>query len=167
RNALLVETIQGMEDVKALQAEQKFQLSWNHYNATTASANLRLKALTHRLQYWSQSMQTLVFAVVIFFGAPMVMAGDLTTGALVAASILGSRMMAPMAQLTQVIIRWQQAKTALAGLDKLMQLPTDHPEHSHKVHRAHLYGDYVLDQAVFAYGDDSPVLQVSQLKIRA
>ncbi|MCK3864985.1 ABC transporter transmembrane domain-containing protein, partial [Pseudomonas sp. B329] len=67
RNALLVETIQGMEDVKALQAEQKFQLSWNHYNATTASANLRLKALTHRLQYWSQSMQTLVFAVVIFF----------------------------------------------------------------------------------------------------
>lgn len=167
RNALLVETIQGLDDVKALQAEQKFQLSWNHYNSTTASANLRLKALTHRLQYWSQSVQTLVFALVIFFGAPMVMAGELTTGALVAASILGSRMMAPMAMLTQVIIRWQQAKTALDGLDKLMQLPTDHPEHAHKVHRQHLYGDYELSQAKFAYGEDSPVLQVETLSVRA
>lgn len=167
RNALLVETIQGLDDVKALQAEQKFQLSWNHYNSTTASANLRLKALTHRLQYWSQSVQTLVFALVIFFGAPMVMAGDLTTGSLVAASILGSRMMAPMAMLTQVIIRWQQAKTALSGLDKLMQLPTDHPEHAHKVHRQHLYGDYELSQAKFAYGEDSPVLRVDQLSISA
>ncbi|OLF52215.1 type I secretion system permease/ATPase [Pseudomonas chlororaphis] len=167
RNALLVEAIQGLEDVKALQAEQKFQLSWNHYNATTAAANLQLKALTHRLQYWSQSVQTLVFAVVIFFGAPMVMVGDLTTGSLVAASILGSRMMAPMAQLTQVIIRWQQAKTALAGLDKLMALPTDYPEHSHKVHRAHLYGDYVLDKAVFAYGPDRPALHVERMSIRA
>lgn len=167
RNALLVETIQGLDDVKALQAEQKFQLSWNHYNSTTASANLRLKALTHRLQYWSQSVQTLVFALVIFFGAPMVMAGELTTGSLVAASILGSRMMAPMAMLTQVIIRWQQAKTALSGLDKLMQLPTDHPEHAHKVHRQHLYGDYQLSQAKFAYGEDSPVLRVDQLSISA
>ncbi|QQZ44335.1 type I secretion system permease/ATPase [Pseudomonas sp. SK3(2021)] len=167
RNALLVETIQGLDDVKALQAEQKFQSSWNHYNSTTASANLRLKALTHRLQYWSQSVQTLVFALVIFFGAPMVMAGDLTTGSLVAASILGSRMMAPMAMLTQVIIRWQQAKTALSGLNQLMQLPTDHPEHAHKVHRAHLYGDYELSQAKFAYGEGSPVLRVEQLSISA
>lgn len=167
RNGLLVETIQGLDDVKALQAEQKFQLSWNHYNATTADANLRLKSLTHCLQHWSHSVQTLVFAVVICVGAPLVMVGELTTGSLVAASILGSRMMAPMSQLTQVIIRWQQAKTALDGLNRLMALPTDHPEHSHKVHRAHLYGDYWVDQALFAYGEGPPVLQVKRLSICA
>ncbi|WP_425975269.1 hypothetical protein [Pseudomonas plecoglossicida] len=58
----------------------------------------------------------------------MVIAGDLTTGSLVAASMLSSRMMAPLAQLTHVLTRWQQAKVALQGLDKLMQSPVDHPK---------------------------------------
>src|SRR5690606_29291548 len=33
RNALLVEAIQGNEDIKLLQAESRFQNHWNHYTA--------------------------------------------------------------------------------------------------------------------------------------
>src|SRR5690554_7574286 len=62
-----------------------------------------------------------VFAVVVFVGAPMVISGDLTTGALVAASILSSRMLGPMGQITQVLTRWQHAKVAIEAAESLMQ----------------------------------------------
>ncbi|WP_066963419.1 type I secretion system permease/ATPase [Microbulbifer sp. Q7] len=170
RNAMLVETVQGMEDIKALQAEQRFQQQWNHYNAVTAESNLRLRGLIGRLVTWTHNVQSSVFALIVLFGAPMVMAGDMTTGSLVAASILGSRMMAPMSQITQVLSRWQQAKYALKGLDQIMHLPVDHPEGSRRVHLPSIRGNYQLRQAAFKYsaGDDGvPALQVDSLRIKA
>lgn len=168
RSAMLVETIQGLDDIKALQAEQRFQQQWNHYNATCGDASLRLRLLTNKLVAWSNNVQGSVFAVVVVFGAPMVMASDMTTGSLVAASILASRMMAPMSQITQVLTRWQQAKVALQGLNRIMELPVDHPEGSKRVHLPVIKGQYALSQATFQYSDDAPVpaLRVADLKIQ-
>lgn len=168
RSAMLVETVQGLDDIKALQAEQRFQQQWNHYNASCADANLHLRLLTNRLINWSNTVQGSVFALVIVFGAPLVMASDMTTGSLVAASILSSRMMAPMSQLTQVLTRWQQAKVALKSLNNIMELPVDHAEGSKRVHLPVVRGDYVLAQAAFQYTDDAPTpaLWVADLKIK-
>ncbi|KUJ81655.1 type I secretion system permease/ATPase [Microbulbifer flavimaris] len=168
RNAMLVESVQGMEDIKVLQAEQRFQQQWNHFNAVTADSNLELRYLVSKLVTWTHNVQSSVFAVIVLFGAPMVMAGDLTTGALVAASILGSRMMSPIAQVTQILSRWQQARMALKGLDQIMQLPVDHAEGSKRVHKSTIHGDYEFRQAAFSYDADAPdpALQVPGLVIR-
>jgi ATP-binding cassette, subfamily C, bacterial LapB len=168
RSAMLVETIQGLDDIKALQAEQRFEHQWNHYNATCGDASLRLRMLTNKLMAWTNNVQGSVFAVVVVFGAPMVMASDMTTGSLVAASILASRMMAPMSQVTQVLTRWQQAKVALQSLNRLMELPVDHAEGSQRVHLPVVRGHYVLKQAAFQYSDDAPApaLLVADLQIQ-
>ncbi|MFP3786882.1 type I secretion system permease/ATPase, partial [Burkholderia sp. SIMBA_024] len=49
RNAMLVEAVQGIEDIKTLQAEDHFQQRWNHYNAVSADGQLRLRAITNGL----------------------------------------------------------------------------------------------------------------------
>lgn len=167
RSAMLVETVQGLDDIKMLQAEQRFQQQWNHYNATAAEASLRSRTLTSGLVTWTHSVQGGVFAVVVVFGAPMVMAGDMTTGSLVAASILASRMMAPMSQITLVLTRWQQAKVALQGLHRIMQMPVDQAEGSKRVHLPLVRGDYEFKQAQFKYAEDAPMpaLTVKDLKI--
>ncbi|MFJ3055094.1 ATP-binding cassette domain-containing protein, partial [Herbaspirillum sp. NPDC087042] len=167
RNAMLVESIQGLDEIKALQAEARFERQWNQYNAACAHTNLHLRTLTNGLVTWTQNVQGAVFAVVIVIGAPMVIAGDLTTGSLVAASMLSSRMMAPLAQLTHVLTRWQQAKVALKGLDKLMQSPVDHPEGEARVHLPAIRGEYRLRQANFRYDPEAPpVLNIGQLDIQ-
>lgn len=168
RNAMLVEAVQGLDDIKSLQAEPSFQHQWNHYNSTTADSSLRLRTLTNSLVVWTQNVQNAVFAVVIVFGAPMVIAGELTTGSLVAASMLASRMMGPMSQLTHVLTRWQQAKVALQGLNRLMQAPVDSPEGSQRVHLPVVNGHYRLKDAAFRYSaeDTVPALFVSNLVIR-
>src|SRR5690606_4687960 len=164
RNAMLVESIQGLEDIKSLQAEERFQQRWNHLNAVTGEAQIRLRNLTNSLNAWTHNVQLGVFAVIVFFGAPLVMAGDMTTGALVAASILGSRMMAPMGQVAQLLSRVQHARVAARGLDELMKLPIDHPEEENRVHIPQIAGHFEFRAAVFRYGDENtpPALTVRE-----
>lgn len=167
RNAMLVETVQGIEDIKCLQAEDRFQQQWNHFNAVTGEAQIRLRSVTNGLSVWTQNVQTGVYALTVFIGAPMVISGDITTGALVGASILGSRMLAPMAQFTQIAGRLQHARIAKQGLDRLMQMPVDHPDSETRIHCPHIKGSYLLKNALFRYGDESspPALLVRDLKI--
>ncbi|QDY69417.1 type I secretion system permease/ATPase [Qingshengfaniella alkalisoli] len=165
RSAMLVEAIQGLDDIKALQAETRFQNLWNHYNETTAGSAMELRDLVGRLTSWAQSVQGGVFAVVIFFGAPMVMAGDMSTGVLVAASMLSSRMLAPLASVTQILNRWQQARVAREALDGLMALPVDSPEEQQRIHKPSIHGAFRLKSAVFGHDPQTPVLKVGQLRI--
>jgi ATP-binding cassette subfamily C protein LapB len=169
RNALLIEAIQGLDDIKSMQAELRFQQLWNDCNSAVAQATMATRHITHWLTYWSQSVQTSVFAVVVLFGAPLVMQGDMTTGALVAASILSSRMLAPMGQFTQILTRWQQTRIAMESLDTIMQLPVDHPDDTRLIHQPVLHGDYVFKDAAVRYAPDTPApaLQIPALTIHA
>lgn len=168
RNAILIEAIQGNEDIKTLQAEQRFQHQWNNYNAVLTDANLRLRSLTSTLTGWTQGIQTATFALIVLFGAPMVINGDLSTGSLIAASILSGRMIAPMAGLTQVLIRWQQAKSAYQGINDLMKLPVDSLVGKNKVHKSVILGNYKVQGASFFYAQDSqiPALLIKKLEIK-
>lgn len=167
RNAMLVEAVQGIEDIKVLQAEQRFQNQWNHYNAINADSGLALRDLLNRLNNWMQTVQGAAFAVVVFFGAPFVMIGEMSTGVLVASSILVSRMLAPLSSITTVLNRWQQAKVAAESLGQLMKLPVDNPQDETRVHRPVLRGDFELTGAVFSYDGETPALTVKSLKIGA
>lgn len=169
RNAILIETIQGADDIKSLQAEQRFQGQWNHFNTITADASLKLRSVVGMLLTWTHNVQSSVFAVIVLFGAPMVMEGAITTGTLVAASILGSRMMTPMANITRVLTRWQQAKSAKQGIDHLMQLPVDNPTSEKRVAKPIITGNFHFKHAVFQYGGDGqePALIIPELNIYA
>ncbi|POT56299.1 type I secretion system permease/ATPase [Citrobacter amalonaticus] len=167
RNAVLVESVQGLEDIKLMQAENRFLQQWNSYIRITGESGLRTRKLTQGLIGWGMSVQSLVYAAVIMFGAPMVIEGTMTTGSVVAASMLGSRMIAPMANLCGVLARWQQVKAAKMGLDSIMQLPTETQRDESLVHQEIFHGHYLFENAHFRYhNDDQRVpLRISRLEI--
>lgn len=169
RNALLVEAIQGIDDIKALQVEDAFQQKWNQHNAVAAQVQLKLRSITNGLTAWSSTIQNLTFSAVIVIGVPMVIDGDMTTGALFGCSILGSRMMAPMAQLTQILGRYQQAKVGLKSIDTVLSLPTDHPGDETRISSPSLSGSYKIEKAVFYYCQPTgnPALTVPRLSVDA
>ncbi|TNB48510.1 type I secretion system permease/ATPase [Martelella lutilitoris] len=166
RNAMLVEAVQGLDDIKLLQAEERFQNHWNHYNAVNADNGMKLRDLVGTLGNWTQTVQGMVYIAVVAAGAPAVMFGDMTTGALVAAAMLSTRMLAPLASVTQILNRWQQARIAGESLDKIMMLPVDHPENAKRIHKPIIEGAFHLKNAVFSY-EKEPVLTVDSLKIAA
>ncbi|MFC4255591.1 type I secretion system permease/ATPase [Altererythrobacter xixiisoli] len=169
RNAMIMEAVQRLDDVKMLQAEARFEHQWNHVNEVTSESQMKLRRLTNSLTVWTQNIQNGVYATIVFFGAPRVMEGDMTTGALVGASILGSRMLAPLSQVTQIFTRLQHAKIGLKSLDAIMRLPTDTPSDEQRIALPVARGNYALRNAVFRYGDaNMPLaLHVEQLDIKA
>ncbi len=169
RNAILVEAVQGIEDIKLLRAESRFQNQWNHMNEVSADISMQQRKIVGVLTAWTQKIQGLTYAAVILVGCFAVMKGDMTTGALVACSILSSRMLAPISQITGILGRLQQAKVAKKGLDELMKKPVDQADQAHLVHKEVLHGDYELKKVVFQYSEDDPrpSLSIPHLKIRA
>lgn len=168
RNAVLVESVQGLEDIKLMQAENRFLQQWNSYIRITSESALRTRELSQGLISWGITVQSLVYSAVILFGAPMVIEGQLTTGSVVAASMLASRMIAPMANLCGVLTRWQQVKIAKAGLDNIMQLPTETQRTDSVVHQEIFHGNYLLENAQFRYhSEDQRIpLKIARLEIR-
>ncbi|MCL2894274.1 type I secretion system permease/ATPase [Brenneria tiliae] len=168
RNAVLVESVQGLEDIKLMQAENRFLQQWNSYISISAESGVRIRKLTQGLISWGVSVQGLVYALVVMIGAPLVIAGEMTTGAVVAASLLSSRMIAPMTTLCGVLARWQQVKAAKQGLDGVMQLPVENGLDESKVNCDVLYGHYQFQRAAFRYHSEDGViaLKIAQLEIR-
>ncbi|MBK4714465.1 MULTISPECIES: type I secretion system permease/ATPase [Tenebrionibacter/Tenebrionicola group] len=169
RNAVLVESVQGLEDIKLMQAENRFLQQWNNYIQVTAQSGVQTRKITQGLIAWGVAIQGLVYAAVVMAGAPLIINGDVTTGAIVAASQLSSRMISPMTALCGVLARWQQAKAAKEGLDAIMKLPTDNDPDEQRIACPVLQGDYHFANAAFRYREDTPQapLRVTKLDIAA
>jgi ATP-binding cassette, subfamily C, bacterial LapB len=75
----------------------------------------------------------------------------MTTGALVACSMLVMRALAPVSQIAGLYVRWSQTVTALETLTKFMNAPVERPEGKNFVHHPRLGGEIEFDKVSFAY----------------
>ncbi|MBS6035236.1 MAG: type I secretion system permease/ATPase [Pantoea sp.] len=169
RNAMLVEAVQGMDDIKLLRAEPYFQNQWNHLNEAISKSSKKQRFISSLLMSWTSEVQTVAYIGVVLVGAFFAMSGDLSTGVLIGCSMLASRMMAPLGQLTKIFSRWQQAKVAREGLENLLKSEVDQPERSVQIHRPRIYGEYSFSEVSYRYDPNSPnpVIAVSKLTIAA
>lgn len=169
RSAMLVEAVQGVEDIKLLRAEARFQNQWNHFNDVSANISMQQRFLAGLMTTWTHQLQSGMYVAVILAGSFLVMSGEMTTGALVACSILTSRMLSPIVQISSVMTRWQQAKVARQSLDELMKKPVDQGTTQQLLHRPLLQGSYELNNVLFKYAeqDQQATLAIKQLSIKA
>lgn len=168
RHAILVESIEGIEDIKALQAERRFHRLWDRYSQASSVTATKQKQYISMYVYWIQSVQQLAYVMVIVAGVYMVLAGDMTTGGVIGCSMLTGRALSPFAQLAQIFTRWQSAKTAKKGLDDLLEKPIDHPTGAERMRRAHIAGEYELTGVEFGYDPEAPAnLRIGSIRIKA
>jgi len=168
RSAVLLESIEGIEDIKAMRAQKRFHALWNDCNAECAQNSLRSRFLASSLLAWTQEAQQLVWLGIMVVGAYQVMDSSMTVGALTACSILGSRAIAPFAQLGVVFSRWQQAKVAKECLDDLLKRPVDTGGTAGQAAREQVQGAIGATGVEFRYTPESaPVLSIDHLQIRA
>jgi ATP-binding cassette subfamily C protein LapB len=168
RNAILVESIERIEEIKALQAEPRFQSLWERFTNTSAQTGIAQRRYTSLFVNWTQTLQHLAYTAVLVAGTYMVLAGEMTMGALIACSILTNRVIVLFMPLGQMFARWQNAKVALSGLNDLLAKPVDHDPERELLRRPTLKGDYQFQNVSYAYGEEgATVFQVENLSIRA
>lgn len=168
RNAVLVESIEGIEDIKALRAQDRFQALWADCNDDCARNTLKSRFLASGLLAWTQEAQQLVWLGTMVVGAYQVMNSSMTVGALTACSILGTRAITPFAQLGVMFGRWQQARVAEECLDDLMRRPIDSQGHRGQSAREHVKGAIGANGLEFRFTPEAaPVVSLDRLEIRA
>jgi ATP-binding cassette, subfamily C, bacterial LapB len=167
RNSVLMESIYRIDDIKTLQAEERFTQLWQRTNDVGGAIGLRQRFYRALFANWAQTVQQVVYAATLVFGAYAIIEGNLSFGVLTACSMLSTRAIAPLAQIASVLSVLQNARVGKAGLDSLMKLPTDHDTARSRYHRRDIRGAYLFENAVYAYdGAEKPALVVPALKIK-
>lgn len=167
RNASLVETLVGLETLKALGAEGVMQRKWERSAAflSRVSTQLRLLAATTiNGTMWIQQFTTIALIVI---GAYRIGMGELTLGGLIACSMLVSRVMGPLSQIAGLMTNYHNAVTSLASLDKIMAQEVERPEDANFVSRPHFMGEIEFKDVSFNYpADEGNALKNVSLHIR-
>ena len=166
RNAALIESLTALETIKTQGAEGAVQSKWERSTAFLARTGAQLRLLSASAGNGAAIITQLVNVLVIVAGVYLIQARELTMGGLIAVTMLGGRAMAPLAQGVGLLMQFQNARTSLATLDKLMAQPVERPDASAFVHRPELRGEIEFRDVSFSYPDQSePALRNVSLRI--
>jgi len=165
KNGLLIEAIDGIESIKASNAEWKLLDRWRHMTAVIGTGELKIKALTTLSSNTTQTLQQLIYIGMVLVGAYEITQGQLTMGGLIACTIISGRALGPFAQIPSLVVQWKQAQIALKSLDGIMALPNDRDDSQRLVVPEVCHGQIKLDKVAFAYGPGQPSLQIAELNI--
>jgi ATP-binding cassette, subfamily B, bacterial HlyB/CyaB len=153
--AFLVESVTGVETLKAMAVEPQMQRRWEEQLAGYVAASFRVISLSNTASQAVQVINKLVIAAVLYLGAKLVIDGSLTVGELVAFNMLAARVSMPVLRLAQM---WQDFHQARLSVDRLGDILNTVPEPSFNAGRAALpaiRGQVTLEHVTFRYRVDA------------
>ncbi len=151
RNATLIESLVGLETIKAMGAESRMQRRWEDTTSFLARVGIQLRMLSTSAINVTQTGQQMVLLFVVITGVYLITAGDLSMGGLIACSMLSGRVMAPFGQLAGLITSYHNAEIALKSLDEVMAKPLERPEGAQFLSREMFQGEIEFKNVSFAY----------------
>jgi ATP-binding cassette subfamily C protein LapB len=140
-----------METVRATGAEARMQGAWERSIAATARSGEDVHFWASLALTAASSAQQITTMAIVIWGVFLVLDGDITMGALVAASMLAGRAMAPIAGIAAVITRGTQTFTALKAIDRVMDLERERPIGRNYVTRRIEQGRVAFENVTFKY----------------
>jgi ATP-binding cassette, subfamily B, bacterial HlyB/CyaB len=149
--AFLVESVTGIETLKAMAVEPQMQRRWEEQLAGYVSASFRVLSLGNTASQVVQFVSKVVTASILYFGAKLVIDGSLSVGELVAFNILASRVSAPVLRLAQM---WQDFHQARLSVQRLGDILNTTAESTYMPGRARLpaiQGGIRFDHVSFRY----------------
>lgn len=168
RNATLIESLVGLETVKALGIEGQMQRKWEHSAHFLTEVSSKLRLLSSSINNGATTMQQLINVSLVILGVYLVINGELTMGGLIACTMLASRALVPIAQTAGLLTQYHNAATSLTSLDEIMQRPVERPADSTFLSRPAFNGDIEFREVSFAYpGAESNALTKVSFKIKA
>src|SRR5579871_6865521 len=166
--AFLVESVSGVETLKTMAVEPQMQRRWEEQLAGYVTASFRVLSLSNWASQGVQMISKIVTALTLYFGAKLVIEGDLTVGELVAFNMLAGRVAQPVLRLAQL---WQDFHQARLSIHRLGDILNTVPEPAYNPARAALpaiRGEIAFENVSFRYRvDGAEVLQDVTLRVPA
>ena len=121
----LVEAVVGMQTLKAAAVEPMTQASWEEKLAAYVRTSFDATLLATFGQNATQYVSMLTMALIIFFGAQAVIAGQMTVGELIAFNMIASQVAQPILRLSQLFQDFQQVRVSVERLGDILNAPVE------------------------------------------
>ncbi|WP_172806911.1 type I secretion system permease/ATPase [Endozoicomonas arenosclerae] len=167
RQSFLLETLLGLESIKASSAENHHQFHWERSNQQIAEVNLTVR----KLQLYSSQAATFILQagtiLIISMGVYLIGLGELSMGGLIAVMMIAGRCTAPVIQSIGLLNQYQRTRQAMDYTDTLMGLPQERTNDRHFLVPETFRGDIRFKHIHFSYPDAPPLLKDITLEIKA
>ena len=168
RQGLLIDVIRGSETIRANNAGWRFSNEWEQITRSLAGYQVHQKAISQISTATTGSLSTIAYVSAVVVGVFQIEAGNLTMGGMIACSILGGRVINPVAQGVQYLVQWQSVSQSLTMVDQLLALDLERKPSQHLLVGEQAISSVSAEQIRFVYGD-SPVkhLDIDKLTFNA
>jgi len=157
--AFLVESVTGVETLKSMAVEPQMQRRWEEQLAGYVTASFRVTNLGNVASQGVQLVSKLATALTLYFGARLVIEGDLSVGELVAFNMLSGRVSQPVLRLAQVWQDFHHARLSVARLGDILNTPAEQTYNASRSTLPAVIGSVRFEHVTFRYRvDGSEVL---------
>ncbi|WP_456684727.1 type I secretion system permease/ATPase [Bradyrhizobium sp. P5_C11_2] len=166
--SFLVESVSAIQTLKAMAIEPQMQRRWEEQLAGYVGSSFDVLSLGNWTSQAVQFISKIVTALTLYFGAHLVIAGDLTVGELIAFNMLAGRVAQPVLRLAQLWQDFHQARVSIARLGDILNTVPEPAFDASRAALPQIKGDITFDHVTFRYRIDGPTaLQDISLKISA
>lgn len=154
--AFLVETVSGIQTVKAMAVEPPLLRKWEEQLAGYVRSSFRATSLMMMAGQSAACVQKVTTVAVLWVGAYRVIEGDLSIGQLIAFNMLSAQVTGPLLRLVNL---WQEFQQVGISVQRLGDVLNTQPEPSYNPNRTTLpqvTGDVRFDDVTFRYRPDGP-----------
>ncbi len=125
KNALLIESLAGLGNIKLLNAGGRFRARWEQLVSTLAGYGIKTRFLSSSISTVMGMLIQLDSVFIVIYGVYLIHDGELTMGGLIAVMILSSRAISPVGQVASLLSSYDQTKIAYVSLKHIMELPAE------------------------------------------
>lgn len=154
--AFLVESITGVETLKAMAVEPQMQRRWEEQLAAYVAASFRASNLNNIANQVAGLVNKVVTVMILWVGATLVIKGDLSVGQLIAFNMIAGRVSQPILRLVQLWQDFQQAGISVQRLGDVLNTPTEPGHDPNRTTLPDLKGQVRFEHVTFRYSHDRP-----------
>jgi ATP-binding cassette subfamily C protein LapB len=151
RNATLVEALTTLETIKSHGAERIVQTKLEETSAFLARTSAQLRLASSSVTSGVQTVQQVITIATMVLGVYLIHDNALTTGGLIACTMLAGRAMGPLGQVVGLMLQWQNARTALTSLEGTMKKEPERVTGSLYLQRPAIAGALAFENVHFTY----------------
>jgi subfamily B ATP-binding cassette protein HlyB/CyaB len=163
--SFLVETLSGIDTVKAMAVEPRWRDKWEKQLAAYVTAGLSSNNIGMVASGGVRLVSKLVTAAIMWLGALLVVDGKMTVGELIAFNMLSGQVASPILRLAQLWNDFQQVGISMSRLGDILNARTEVAGNKTRIPR--IQGAIEFDSVSFRYRPDaSDVIRDVQLRIQ-
>ncbi len=152
----LVESVNGIETLKSMALEPQIQRRWDDQLAGYTRASFEALKITNISTSIAQLIYRIVIATVLWYGAQLVIQGNITVGQLIAFIMLTACISIPALRLTKHLQDYQQLRVSINRLGDIMNLPVEADHETARSTLKDLEGSILFENVSFRYGPNEP-----------